>query len=187
MTGYEHFPLEMQAYPVSRELVNVQPMGPDNNSALLDLPNVQANLPPPLTPQQPDQIMTNNVNVVPQDTQEHREATEESNTVSSSQILESIQNIMKVMQQQLVFNGKTTEQGILQTASLFQEMIKAQEKRDLNPALLAIPTFSGDVAERPKCLDWISRVKNVCDQSGRSFYQELINQSGILVQTLSKA
>ena len=46
---------------------------------------------------------------------------------------------MEVMQQQLLLNSKMTEHGIVQTASLFQEMIKAQEKRDLDPALLAIP------------------------------------------------
>ena len=91
------------------------------------------------------------------------------NIVSSSQILESIQNITKVIQQQLMFNSQTAEQGIIQMASLFQEMIKSQEKRDLGPALLAIPTFSREVANRPQCLDWISRVKNVCDQSGCSF------------------
>ena len=34
------------------------------------------------------------------------------------------------MQQQLLLNSKTTEHGIVQTASLFQEMIKAQEKRE---------------------------------------------------------
>ena len=79
---------------------------------------------------------------------------------------------------QLLLNSKTTKQGIVQTASLFQEMIKAQEKRDLDPALLAIPTFSGEAKDRPQCLDWVSRVKNVCDQSERSFHQELINKSG---------
>ena len=67
------------------------------------------------------------------------------------------------MQQQLVFNGKTAEAGILQTASLLQEIIKAQEKRDLDPALMAIPTFSGQAPDRPQCFDWVSRVKNVCD------------------------
>ena len=51
LTGYEQFSQEMQAYPVSREPVMVQPINHDNNSASLDLPNVQANLPPPLTPQ----------------------------------------------------------------------------------------------------------------------------------------
>ena len=63
------------------------------------------------------------------------------------------------MQQQLLLNSKTTEQGIVQMASLFQEMIKAQEKRDLDPALLAIPTFSREAKDRPQCLDWVSRVK----------------------------
>ena len=77
-------------------------------------------------------------------------------SVSSSDILESIQSIMTVMQQQLLFSSKTAEQGIIQNASLFQEMIKAQEKRDLDPALLAIPMFSGEPANRPQCLDWVS-------------------------------
>ena len=181
LTGYEQFPQEVQTYPVYREPVTVQPTSHDNNSALLDLPNVQTNLPPPLTPRQlnhgsmqPD-ATTPNVQV-------QEEATRETNVVSNTDILESIQNITKVMQQQLIFNSKTAEQGIIQTASLFQEMIKAQEKRDLDPALLAIPTFSGEAADRPKCLDWICRVMNVCDQSDRSFRQELINKSGILVQ-----
>ena len=62
-----------------------------------------------------------------------------------------------------------------------------KEKRDLDPALLAIPTFSGQAADRPQCLDWVSRVKNVCDQSGCSFQQELINKSGILVQNFIRS
>ena len=66
-------------------------------------------------------------------------------------------------------------------------MIKAQEKRDLGPALLTILTFSGEVTDRPQCLDWVSRVKNVCDQSGHSFRQELINKSGILVQNFIRS
>ena len=40
LIGYKQFPQEMQAYPVSREPVTVQPTNHDNNSALLDLPNV---------------------------------------------------------------------------------------------------------------------------------------------------
>ena len=91
------------------------------------------------------------------------------------------------MQQQLLLNSKTTEQGIVQTASLFQEMIKAQEKRDLDPVLLAIATFSGEAKDRPQCLDRVSRVKNVCDQSGHSFRQELINKAGILVQNFIRS
>ena len=52
LTRYEDFWQELQTYPVSREPVTVQPMVPDNNSALLDLPN----LPPPLIPQQQTQV-----------------------------------------------------------------------------------------------------------------------------------
>ena len=148
-----------------------------NNSALLDLPNVNTNLPPPLTPQQIDAV-----NRTSQHMQQQAPMQMVANAVSNSEILESIQNITKVMQQQLMFSSKTAEQGIIQNASLFQEMIKAQEKRDLDPALLAIPTFSCEPADRSQCLDWVSRVKNVCDQSGHSFRQELINKSGILVQ-----
>ena len=105
----------------------------------------------------------------------------------NSEILKSIQSITEVMQQQLLLNSKMTKQGIVQTASLFQEMIKAQEKRDLDPALLAIPTFSGEAKDRPQCLDWVSRVKNGCDQSGHSFRQELINKAGILVQNFMRS
>ena len=109
------------------------------------------------------------------------------NSVSSAEILESIQSIVKVMQQQLLFSSKTAEQGIVQNTTLFQEMIKAQEKRDLDPALLVIPTFSGEPSDRPQCLDWVSRVKNICEQSGHSFCQELINKSGILVQNFIRS
>ena len=63
--------------------------------------------------------------------------------------MESIQSIAKVMQQQLIFSSKTAEQDIIQNTSLFQEMIKTQEKRDLDPALLAILTFSGEAVDQP--------------------------------------
>ena len=180
LTGYENFRQELQTYPVSRDPMTVQPTGLENisSSAILDLPNVNTNLPPPLLPN-------------PSSYQNHHRAhqTESTNPgqVTNSEILKSIQSITEVMQQQLLLNSKTTEQGIVQMASLFQEMIKAQEKRDLDPALLAIPTFSGEAKDRPQCLDWVSRVKNVCDQSGRSFRQELINKSGILVQNFIRS
>ena len=182
LTGYERYHQEIQTYPVNREPLNVQPTTANDNSAFLDLPNVQTGLPEPLTPHQVNPPVLTHV-----EEGINNPAPMESNSVTNTQILESIQNITKVMQQQLIFNGKTTEAGILQTASLFQEMIKAQEKRDLDPALMAIPTFLGQAADRPQCLDWISRVKNVCDQSGRSFRQELINKSGILVQNFIRS
>ena len=159
-------------------------MATNNNSALLDLPNIQTDLPTPLIPQQVNQPVTEDRGGMMESTQQSRPSVD---MVTSNQILESIQNITRVMQQQPVFNGKTTEAGILQTTSLFQEMIKAQEKRDLDPALMAIPTFLGQATDRPQCLDWVSRVKNVCDHSGCSHRQELIDKSGILVQNFIRS
>ena len=178
LTGYENFRQELQIYPVSRDPMTVQPTEVDNisSSALLDLPNVNTNLPPPLIP-----------NPNTHHHQLHQTEVTNPGQVTNSEILKSIQSITKVMQQQLLLNSKTPKQGIVQTASLFQEMIKAQEKRDLDPALLAIPTFSGEASDRPQCLDWVSRVKNMCNQSGRSFHQELINKSGILVQNFIRS
>ena len=182
LTGYENFHQELQRYPVSRGPMTVQPTGLANGSSpmLLDLPNVNTNLPPPLMPNPSSHYHQQHHN------QEHQMEVNPGQ-VTNSEIPKSIQSITEVMQQQLLLNSKTTEQGIVQMASLFQEMIKAQEKRDLDPALLAIPTFSGETKDRSQCLDWVSRVKNVCDQSGRFFRQELINKSGILVQTLIRS
>ena len=52
LTGYENFRQELQTYPLSRGPMTVQPTGVGNisNSAILDLPNVKTNLPPPLFP-----------------------------------------------------------------------------------------------------------------------------------------
>ena len=182
LTGYENFCQELQTYPASRDPMTVQPTGVSNlsNSAILDLPNVNTNLPPPLLPNPSSQYHQQQHNQVhPMEVNPGQ--------VTNSEILKSIQSITEVMQQQLLLNSKTTEHGIVQTASLFQEMIKAQEKRDLDPALLAIPTFLGEAKDRPQCLDWVSRVKNVCDESGHSFRQELINKSGILVQNFIRS
>ena len=161
--------------------MTVQLTGVDNvsSSAILDLPNVNTNVPPPFLPNPSLHHHHHN--------QVHQTEVSNPGQVTNSEILKSIQSITEVMQQQLLLNSKTTEQGIVQTASLFQEMIKVQEKRDLDPALLAIPTFSGEAKDRPQCLDWVSRVKNVCDQSGCSFHQELIYKSGILVQNFIRS
>ena len=186
LTGYENFHQELQTYPVSRGPMTVQLTGVENGSspALLDLPNVNTNLPPPLLPNPSSHYHQQHHNQV------HQMEVSNPGQVTNSEILKSIQSITEVMQQQLllnILNSKMTEQGIVQTASLFQEMIKAQEKRDLDPALLTIPTFLGEAKDRPQCLDWVSRVKNVCDQSGCSFRQELINKSGILVQNFIRS
>ena len=125
--------------------MTVQPTGVGNvsSSAILDLPNVNTNLPPPLLPNPSSHYHQQHHNQV------HQTELSNPGQVTNSEILKSIQSIMEVMQQQLLLNSKMTEHGIVQTASLFQEMIKAQEKRDLDPALLAIPTFSGEAKDRP--------------------------------------
>ena len=109
--------------------MTVQPTGMDNvsSSALLDLPNINTNLPPPLLPN-PSSHHHHHHNQV------HQVEVNNPGQVTNSEILKSIQSITDVMQQQLLLNSKTTEQAIVQMASLFQEMIKAQEKRDLDPA-----------------------------------------------------
>ena len=61
-----------------------------------------------------------------------------------------------------------------------QKMINTQKRRELDPTLMAIPTFSG--TEPEKCMDWINRIKNVCDQSEKPLRQELINKSEPMVQ-----
>ena len=110
LTGYENFRQELQTYPVSRNPMTVQPTGLDNmsSSALLDLPNINTNLPPPLLPN-------------PSSHHHQINQTEVTNPgqVTNSEILRSIQSITEVMQQQLLLNSKTTEQGIVQMASLF--------------------------------------------------------------------
>ena len=97
-----------------------------------------------------------------------------------TEILETIRDITKVMENQIRLSNRNSEEGAIQNATLLQQFIKSQQERALHPALMAIPTFTGN--DRTKCLDWASRVKNVCKQSGRSFRQELINKSELLVQ-----
>ena len=95
-------------------------------------------------------------------------------------ILESIRDITKVLDGHVKLSTRNAEENTIQNATLLQQFIKSQDKRTLDPALMAIPTFSGN--DRTKCLDWISRVKNVCKQSGQNFRQELVNKSELLVQ-----
>ena len=93
LTGYEHYHQEIQTYPVNREPLNVQPMTANDNSALLDLPNVQTGLLKPLIPHQVNPPASTQV-----EEEINNPAPMESNSVTNTQILESIQNITKVMQ-----------------------------------------------------------------------------------------
>ena len=69
-----------------------------NTSALIDSPNFNTNLPPPLVPQQAVPTMSH-------PTEQQRETPAMKNSVSNAEILKSIQSIAKVMQQQLLFSS----------------------------------------------------------------------------------
>ena len=77
-------------------------------------------------------------------------------------------------------SARRSEYNMQQNTKMMDQFIKAQDRRDLDPALMDIPTFTGEDPE--KCLEWVTRIKNVCNQSGRSFRQELNNKSGLVVQ-----
>ena len=95
-------------------------------------------------------------------------------------MLECMRQLQLTLQQHVKTNSRQTDYHMSQNADLFTEMINTQNRRELDPALMAIPTFSG--TEPEKCMDWINRIKNVCDQSERPLRQELINKSEPVVQ-----
>ena len=98
----------------------------------------------------------------------------------SQRLEENLMRVIEYMEQQMRLNSTKSEYNMTQNTKMMDQFIKAQDSRDLDPALMDIPTFSGDEPE--KCLEWVTRIKNVCRQSGRSFQQELTNKSGLVVQ-----
>ena len=108
LTGYENFRQEVHTYPVTRDPMTVQPTGVGNvsSSAILDLPNINTNLPPPLLPNPSSHYHQQHHNQVhPMEVNPGQ--------VTNSEILKSIQSITEVMQQQLLLNSKSTEHGIV--------------------------------------------------------------------------
>ena len=95
-------------------------------------------------------------------------------------MLDCICQLQLTVQQHVLTNSKQAEYHMSQNADLFTEMTKGQKRRDLDPAVMAIPTFTGQEPE--KCLDWINRIKNICSQAGHSLCQELMNKSEPVVQ-----
>ena len=98
----------------------------------------------------------------------------------NNSLLETIRRVTSAVEQQVILSGARVEHSLIQSNNLFQELVKGLNRRDLDPALMLIPTFTGD--DSSQCLDWITRIKNVCVQSGCSLCQELINKAGIIVQ-----
>ena len=95
-------------------------------------------------------------------------------------MLDCIRQLQLTMQQHILTNSKQAEYHMSQNVDLFMEMAKGQRRRDLDPAVMAIPTFTGQELE--KCLDWINRIRNICSQAGRPLWQELMNKSEPVVQ-----
>ena len=79
-------------------------------------------------------------------------------------MLDCISQLQFTLQLYVLTNSKQAEYHMSQNADLFTEMIKVQNRRDLYPAVMAIPMFMGNELE--KCLDWINRVRNICTQAG---------------------
>ena len=98
----------------------------------------------------------------------------------SQRLEENLMRVVETMEQQMRLNSMKSEYNMTQNTKMMDQFIKAQDRRDLDPTLMDIPTFSGDEPE--KCLEWVTRIKNICRQSGRSFQQELTNKSGLVVQ-----
>ena len=70
------------------------------------------------------------------------------------------------------------------TDELKEELIKSHNRRDMDHILKSIPTFNG--LELEKCVDWMTRIRNACEQSNRDFRRELINKSELMVQNFMK-
>ena len=162
---------QTKAYATTQKTVVVQPTT-ETRSHGLEGPNetITPNLPDVSQPPPP----------IHRTFEESRMGPGSSCSTRDTEILESIRDVTKVMENHIRLSNRNAEEGAIQNATLLQQFIKSQQERALDPALMAIPTFTGN--DRTKCLDWASRVKNVCQQSGRSFRQELINKSELLVQ-----
>ena len=97
-----------------------------------------------------------------------------------SAILRVIERMTETMDQQMKLSATRADYNMQQNTKMMDQFIQVQDRRDLDPALMDIPTFTGEEPE--KCLEWITCIRNVCRQSGRSFQQELTNKSGLVVQ-----
>ena len=104
----------------------------------------------------------------------------QSETNTENAILRVIERMSDTMEQQMKLSATRSEYNMQQNTKVKDQFIKAQDRRDLDPALMDILTFTGEDPER--CLEWITRIRNVCRQSRCSFQQELTNKSGLVVQ-----
>ena len=120
----------------------------------------------------------------PMERYNHPPPTRSEVNTETAAMLECIHQLQLTLKEHVLLNSKQAEYQMSQNADLFSEMIRGQTRRDLDPAMMAIPTFTGEEPE--KCLDWINRIKNVCSQTGRLLRQELMNKSEPVLQNFIK-
>ena len=99
-------------------------------------------------------------------------------------LLKVVQTVAELLQQQIVLGMRTDDMSQQRTDALIGELIKSHNIRDMDNILNNIPTFNG--LEPKKCVDWATRIKNVCEQSNRDFRQELMNKLELMVQNFIK-
>ena len=99
-------------------------------------------------------------------------------------LLKVVQTVAKLLQQQIILGMHTADMSHQRTDALIGELIKLHSRRDMDNILNNIPTFNE--LEPEKCVDWATRLRNVCEQSNRDFRQKLMNKSELMVQNFIK-
>ena len=99
-------------------------------------------------------------------------------------LLKVVQTVVESLQQQIVLGMHTANMSQQRTDALIGELIKSHNRRDMDNILNNIPTFNG--LETEKCVDWVTQIRNVCEQLNRDFRQELMNKSELMVQNFIK-
>ena len=114
----------------------------------------------------------------------HPPPTRTEGSAETAALLDCIRQLQLTLKKRVLLNSKQAEYQMSQNTDLFSEMIKGQNRRDLDPAVMAIPTFTAEEPE--KCLDWFNRIKNICSQAGQSLRKEFRNKSEPVVQNFIK-
>ena len=100
------------------------------------------------------------------------------------ELLKVVQMVAESLQQQIVLGMWMADMSQPCTDALIGELIKSHNRRDMDQILNNIPTLNG--LEPEKCVDWVMRIRNVCEQSNRDFRQELMNKLELMVQNFIK-
>ena len=133
---------------------------------------VDITIPPPLMTKKEKEEFKTNTNTDTKTPQKERD------------LLKVVQTVAESLQQQIVLGMRTADMSQQCTDALIGELIKSHNRRDMDDVLSNIPTFNG--LEPEKCVDWATRIRNVCEQSNRDFRQELMNKLELMVQNFIK-